>query len=163
MDYLDFPPLFNELASSDYYLEEKKPVATSKVTTGKNEKKLVRRVANRDSARRSRAQKKEHLQQLEARVAKLQDEILKAQIEEASLAATNRSLKDEIAWYESLIPLLPAPTIKKESLQPQTPETVSESQEKRQFLIKIDKQGKAALLDSSSKDVVLFEKRIVII
>ena len=79
--------------ASSYHQEEKKDIKEKF-----DAKKLKRRIANRDSARLSRKKNKDHLEQLEAKVASLMSQVQEGELELAVLKTTNESLKNEIFY-----------------------------------------------------------------
>jgi len=66
-------------------------------------KKMKRRIANRESARKSRQEKREHTDLLDQQIRQLTDELHATKLEVASLAAQNVSLRSEIAFSYHLI------------------------------------------------------------
>jgi len=66
-------------------------------------KKMKRRIHNRESARRSRQDKRDHTGQLADQVQALTDQLNEMRLEVASLEAANRELQSEIAFSSQLI------------------------------------------------------------
>jgi len=66
-------------------------------------KKMKRRIANRESARKSRQEKREHTDLLDQQIRQLTDELHATKLEVASLTAQNLSLRSEITFSYHLI------------------------------------------------------------
>jgi len=66
-------------------------------------KKIKRRIHNRESARKSRAEKRDHTDVLDQQVKALTDQLHATKLEMASLQAQNASLRNEIAFSYRLI------------------------------------------------------------
>jgi hypothetical protein len=66
-------------------------------------KKIRRRIHNRESARKSRQEKREWTDDLDEKIKALTDQLHQTKLEVASLAAENQSLRNEIAFSYHLI------------------------------------------------------------
>jgi len=66
-------------------------------------KKMKRRINNRESARKSRQEKRDFTDHLDEKIRLLTDQLHQTKLEMASLAAENMSLKNEIAFSYNLI------------------------------------------------------------
>lgn len=66
-------------------------------------KKMKRRIHNRESARRSRQDKRDHAGHLEEQVRHLADQLAEMRLEVATLQAANSQLKNEIEFSSQLI------------------------------------------------------------
>jgi len=66
-------------------------------------KKMRRRIHNRESARKSRQDKRDHTDLLDIRIRQLTDQLHETKLEVASLASENQLLRNEIAFSYHLI------------------------------------------------------------
>jgi len=86
----------------DYVLQVRKRRSLTRAEE-ESVKRLIKKMKNRESARKSRLAKKEISQELDEQVGKLTDQTHSLKLEVAALYATNQQIKNEISFSEKLI------------------------------------------------------------